>query len=169
MDLITTFSSGVVQKALDGLAKRHTAIASNLANAETPNFHHRDVRFEGQLQQAILSHQKQQLANTASTPSSVSGWHSATASMPLADNDMPLAMNTTQPEHFNPNPSIHDLSDVQPEMVTETDFKSRNDGNGVDVETEMVSLARNTQRYLALTNLQGRMSRTLRGVITSGS
>ena len=52
------------KKMLDVTVLRHEAIASNLANLETPNYKRVDVSpaFESQLQQAIASQDPQQIA-----------------------------------------------------------------------------------------------------------
>jgi flagellar basal-body rod protein FlgB len=52
------------KKMLDATVLRHEAIASNLANIETPNYKRLDVSpsFESQLQQAITTQDPQQIA-----------------------------------------------------------------------------------------------------------
>ena len=52
------------KKMLDANVLRHEAIASNLANIETPNYKRLDVSpsFESQLQQAVASKDPEQLA-----------------------------------------------------------------------------------------------------------
>jgi flagellar basal-body rod protein FlgB len=52
------------KKMLDATVLRHEAIASNLANLETPNYKRLDVSpsFESQLQQAITTQDPQQIA-----------------------------------------------------------------------------------------------------------
>lgn len=53
------------KRMLDVTALRHEAIASNLANIETPNYKRLDVSstFESQLQQAVASKDPEQIAN----------------------------------------------------------------------------------------------------------
>lgn len=51
------FTTDVIGYALDGLSLRHAAIASNIANANSPAFRPREVRFEAQLS-ALLSQQR---------------------------------------------------------------------------------------------------------------
>lgn len=152
MDLITSLTSRVMNKALDGLSKRHQAIASNLANVDTPHYKRRDVSFEGALSKAL----QEAKGRTG-------------AKRHPASNEEPLAMQVSRPGHIPIGHVSRSLDEVQPE-VTESDSVSfRNDGNSVDVETEMVQLAENTQRYLAISNLQSRTFRSIRSVITGGS
>jgi flagellar basal-body rod protein FlgB len=57
------------KKMLDATVTRHDAIASNLANIETPNYKRMDVApsFEGQLAQAVASGNPDQIANLQPT------------------------------------------------------------------------------------------------------
>ncbi len=152
MDLISSFTNNVVTKALDGTSARHTAIASNLANVDTPGFGKQSVSFEGQLQQAISGHRspnpKQQ---------------------PLATNDQDMAMKATSHRHVSANQLALSLDMVQPQSSQSEDYMFRTDKNAVDVEVEMVELAENTQHYLALANIQTRMMGSTRNVISSSS
>ena len=66
------FSDSYYQAAkrmLDVTVLRHEAIASNLANIETPNYKRLDVSpgFEAQLQQAVASKDPQQIASVQPT------------------------------------------------------------------------------------------------------
>lgn len=151
MDLITSLTSQVMNKALDGLSQRHKAIASNLANVDTPNYRRRDVSFEGALEKAIQANQNQ----------------GSSHSQRPASNDEPLAMRATRPEHLGLN-LFQSVDEIQPEMIESDGVQFRNDGNSVDVETEMVQLAKNTERYTAIANLQGRSIKGLKSVIESG-
>jgi len=151
MDLITSLSSQAINKALDGLSKRHQAIAGNLANVETPGYQRHDVSFEAALQQAV---------DTARGRKN--------AQLRPASNDQPLAMQTTDPRHFAIGQTAASIDDIQPENITSEDVRFRNDGNAVDVETEMVQLAKNTQKYVALSNLESRYFKGLHTVISGG-
>lgn len=151
MDLITSLTTQVMNKALDGLSRRHTAIASNLANVDTPNYRRRDVSFEGALQHAIMETKGQMPSNGGP-----------------ASNDTPLLMRTTNPAHISNGQAFSSVDDVQPEISETKDMEYRQDGNSVDIETEMAQLAKNTQRYVALTNLEARDFKSIRSVITGG-
>lgn len=155
MDLITSLTSQVMDKALDGLAKRHKAIASNLANVDTPNYRRRDVSFEGTLMRAISQSEKSQAARQAGSKAKP------------ASNDEELALKTTRAEHI-PIPFSSSLDDFQPIITENSDLQYRNDGNSVDVENEMAQLAKNTQKYLAISNLESRYMKNLRSVINGG-
>jgi len=151
MDLITSLTTQAMTKAMDGLSKRHQAIASNLANVETPNYRRRDVNFEGALDHAI--HNAKQ-----------SGSNSRQAS-----NDESLNLKTTRAGHIAISQGEATIDSVQPDISESNDMKYRNDGNSVDVENEMAQLAKNTQRYIALSTMQSHNLKSIRSVITGGS
>ena len=54
MELFDTTQLGL-QRAISGAAQRQTALASNIANANTPNYKPRDVDFHSALQAAFAS------------------------------------------------------------------------------------------------------------------
>lgn len=147
MDLISSFTVDVASKALDGLSQRQLVMSSNLANVDTPGYKHKQVQFEGTLQRAILTRQGE---NTR-----------------IVDNDHELPMFTSSADHLSNGFEKIAIGDVTPE-VTETDVQYRNDGNAVDIEKDMAMLAKNTEHYLALANVQGRMFKQMRSVITNG-
>jgi flagellar basal-body rod protein FlgB len=81
---------------------------------------------------------------------------------------MSLLLRTTQKEHISNGQIYNSVNDVRPEISEVNDMQYRTDGNSVDVETEMAQLAKNTQRYIALSNLEGRVLKSMRSVITGG-
>lgn len=144
-DLISSLSSEVVAKALEGLSQRHKAIASNLANVDTPGYRRKEVAFEHQLQQAIDRSQ---------------GRDSKQAS-----NKYDLPMQTTQAGHFAIGAVPNSVGEVSPQMTESEGQAYRNDGNAVDVEIEMTRLAKNTERYVALANVEGRLFNNIKTAI----
>jgi flagellar basal-body rod protein FlgB len=54
-----------LESAIRGAAARQTALASNVANANTPGYQRRDVDFHGALQAAMGSGDKGQVENVA--------------------------------------------------------------------------------------------------------
>lgn len=151
MDLITSLTSQVMNKALDGLSRRHTAIASNLANVDTPNYKRRDVSFEGALSNAIQEHRKM-----------------GSLSHRQASNDEQLPMRITESAHFPIGQAGVSVDDINPSITETQNLEYRLDGNSVDVETEMVQLAKNTERYNAIARMESGYFKGLRAVITGG-
>lgn len=151
MDLITSLTSQVMNKALDGLSKRHKAIASNLANVDTPNYKRRDVSFEGALSQAIQDTKGQ-----------------GSPARKQASNDEQLPMRVSRAEHIPIGNAATSIDAVNPAFSESEDLEYRQDGNSVDVETEMVQLAKNTERYNAVAKMESGYFKGLRSVITGG-
>ena len=76
-------------------------------------------------------------------------------------------MAATRPDHFALGDHALEVGDVNP-LITESEGVGfRNDGNAVDLEYEMAQMARNTERYVALSNVESRRMRTLKSVIMS--
>ena len=61
MDLFDTTQIGL-QRAIAGAAQRQSALASNIANANTPNYKPRDVDFHSALQAAFSSGKREAVA-----------------------------------------------------------------------------------------------------------
>ena len=53
MKLFNDKSFQVIEQALDIRMKRHTVMASNLANADTPGYRAREIDFAGELKRAL--------------------------------------------------------------------------------------------------------------------
>jgi flagellar basal-body rod protein FlgB len=54
MSLINSPQIRFLEEALDLTSYRHTLIASNLANVDTPGYRTRDIRFEEELRSALM-------------------------------------------------------------------------------------------------------------------
>lgn len=146
MDLIDTQTARVVAKALDGVSKRHTAIASNIANSETPGYRRMEVPFEDSLRQAIESENNGGSAGRFLPPGS---------------------LKTSNTKHINPHPVASSTGDVHAN-IERSRFMYRYDKNGVDIEQEMAQLAKNTERYNALSRMESKQFNGLRSVIKGG-
>jgi flagellar basal-body rod protein FlgB len=149
MDLTSSFTINTVAKALDGLSMRHTAIASNIANVDTPGYHSKSVSFESDLKRAI-----QQKRNPKGESQ--------------ASNEEALPLRQVNPLHYSPNPLEMTLQDVNPTVHETSGMSYRNDGSSVDIEGEMVALAKNTERFKALSEMEKRMIEGIKRVIQSG-
>jgi len=147
MDLLSSITSDAVSKALDGVTMRHKTLASNLANAETPGYHRQDVQFEGELAHALQTMREQ--GQASSTP--------------------PGELRVTNPRHINPGGNARSIHEVAPQVHQDKDHRYRNDGNSVDVESELVMLTKNTQRYLALATMNTRLGQSVKTVLNSVS
>jgi flagellar basal-body rod protein FlgB len=129
----------VLHKTLDLRQQRHTVLASNIANAETPGFIGKDVRFEEALQAA------------------------ATPPPP-----QPAPLWRTHPEHLplvQPQPTIRD---VQGTLVITPSNDVGRDLNTVSIDQEMAKLATNTFHYNASAEIVSRAFDQLKRTVTEG-
>ena len=62
MELFDTTQLGL-ERAISGAAQRQTALASNIANANTPNYKPRDVDFHSALQSAFAAGDRRAVQN----------------------------------------------------------------------------------------------------------
>ena len=120
----------ILSQALDGLTNQQAVISSNLANIDTPNYQPQSVDFETALQNEY-----------ASMTGSADFGLPQTAG-PAAN----MAMETTDPRHFS---SVGTLNDGSTASVSGVNENIRNDGNKVDLETEMTSLTEAQIKYEA--------------------
>ena len=144
MDLISTRIIDVATLGLDGLSARHKAIASNIANADTPDYKRVDVTFEDQLDKIINTEnfkESQKLRNSMDNNA-----------------NMPLSVN------YN-NQSFMEMSNFHPQAVESDENPPNTNGNTVNIEQEMSELTKNGMKYNALATLQAKEFRILSDVI----
>jgi flagellar basal-body rod protein FlgB len=138
----------VLTQALSGLTTRQAVISSNLANIDTPNYQAQSVDFETALSQEVEAMYSPQ------------GSALAPASGPSAS----MAMLTSDPRHFS---SIGTDGQGQATTTSTVNETLKNDGNTVDLETEMTALTETQIKYSAvsrlMTNKFGQLSDVLGG------
>lgn len=150
MDL-TTRAMDVTKLALDGLIQRQQAIASNTANVMTPDYQRKDVVFEDQLQEMI---KKDNVKREIKAINSAYYTHNSLDTvMPVKDLAL-LSQNSF--DGYKPE-IIRDYSAVNPET-----------GNNVNIEAEMMDMAKVGIQYNTLSTLEGKMFENLTNVIRSG-
>ncbi|MBF9016147.1 MULTISPECIES: flagellar basal body rod protein FlgB [unclassified Oceanispirochaeta] len=115
----------VLQRTMDTSLLRREVISNNIANAETPDFKRSDVSFETELKNALASEQKRTL------PAKV-----------------------TDSRHMSFNEST-DYRSVRPRRVLDYLTTSKNNGNNVDIEQEMMSATENQMMYELLSTSVG--------------
>ena len=154
MDLISTRTIELATIGLDGLSARHKAIASNIANADTPGYKRIDVTFEDQLSKIINTkdvRENQKLLNSMDTNDVIS--------------NSPINNRTKAPLSVNYNQSFMEISDFNPQTEESSENSPNTNENTVNIEQEMSSLTKNGMTYNALASLQSREFRGLAEVI----
>ncbi len=130
--------------ALDGLALRESLIAGNLANIDTPGYVPQSVSFEGALHEALASDAARAAGGSAVV---ISG-----------------GMVQTDPRHLGPGGTTAGAE----APVNPFAGSIRNDGNQVDLESEMAALAETQLRFSAVGRLMTTHLGMLRDAITGG-
>lgn len=151
MDMLTNRAMEVTKLALDGLVMRQQAISSNTANVMTPDYQRKDVVFEDQLQQML---EKDNLKKELKTVSSAYYAHNSLDTVQTQPLKKLLAQNSFQ--GYNPE-IISDSTSINPET-----------GNNVNMEAEMMSMAKTGLQYNILTTLEGKMFQQMKDVIKGG-
>ncbi|MDR3146331.1 MAG: flagellar basal body rod protein FlgB [Treponema sp.] len=121
--MVNNFTKTVdlLHRAMDATLIRRSVIANNLANAEVPNFKRSEVNFESELKKALET-EKQRPA---------------------------LELALTDPKHI-PNWRERDYREVQPRRVLDYISTSKNNGNNVDSEQEVMLALENQMMYTLL-------------------
>ena len=126
----------LIADALDYRAARQDMIASNIANADTPFYRPRDIRFED-----ALAAKKADL---------------------LRDDSDKLALAQTDGEHF----ALKDeKSSHRPIMFFRDGHMARNDGNSVDIDVETTEMSKNSIMFNALVQANKKDSNIFKSVI----
>lgn len=111
----------VLHRTMDVSLLRRTVIADNIANADTPNFKRSTINFESQLKRAFDSQKRETI---------------------------PALM--TDSRHM-PFYKPVDFRSVGPKRVLDYLTTSKNNGNNVDVEEEMMQSMQNQLNYQLMT------------------
>ncbi|MCA1949830.1 flagellar basal body rod protein FlgB [Gracilinema caldarium] len=115
----------ILHRAMDASLVRRDVIANNIANADVPNFKRSVVNFESELKRALDS----------------------------AKNKPALELTLTDPKHI-PNWRERDYREVQPRRVLDYVTTSKNNGNNVDPEEEMMLSVQNQLMYTLMAQAQ---------------
>lgn len=142
MDMINVRSSEVMTKAMDGLMVRHKAITSNLANVDTPGYKAIRVDFEDKLRSALV---KEDNDPNQSRHFAVGG---------LQVNHGMLELSATHEKHLGKLPMS--FNEVNINTYQDEKVEYRVDQNGVDIDSEMTELAKNSMQFEALATLQSK-------------
>ncbi|MDA7816971.1 flagellar basal body rod protein FlgB [Sulfurimonas sp.] len=135
MSIEISRTHGLLAKALDYRAMRQDMISSNIANADTPFYKPRDVRFED-----YLAHEKDK----------------------ILDNTKHLEMAQTDGAHIafkNENVSY------KPTVYFRDGHMARNDGNSVDLDVETTEMSKNSVMFNAVINTGKKSAAIFKSVI----
>ncbi|MEA3228402.1 MAG: flagellar basal body rod protein FlgB [Campylobacterota bacterium] len=136
MSIEISRAHGLIADALDYRANRQDMIASNIANADTPHYKPRDIRFEDAL-----------IAKKADI---------------MNDNSNKLALAQTDSSHI---PLQNEKSSYKPTLFFRDGHMARNDGNSVDIDVETTEMSKNSVMFNALIQANKKDSMIFKSVI----
>lgn len=148
MDLISNRTIEITKLGMDGLMDRQHAIASNIANVMTPGFQRKEVAFESQLSEIM---EREDLKDY------IKGQNSIEYKPPMVD------VFTGEVHHYR-TPTLQEKAylktnsyeDFKPQLVNDIYSGPDSRGNNVELEREMMDLAKTGTRYNVLSNLERR-------------
>lgn len=157
MDLISNRTLEITKLAMDGLVDRQHAIASNIANVNTPGFQRKEVAFESQLAEI---QEKEDLKDY------IKGQNSIEYKPPMLDvftGEIHKYRVPTLQEQAYLKSNVYEQ--FRPQLVTDIYSGSDSKGNNVELEREMMDLSKTGTKYLVLSNLERRYYTGLGSVI----
>jgi len=131
----------LMKEAMDYRAARQDMIASNIANADTPNYRPRDIRFE-----EALAQKSAELYGSKSNT---------------------LQMTQTSTSHLSGGNS--GMSETKATTFFRDGHMARNDGNSVDLDVESSEMAKNSTMFNALTAAIKKDSMIFKSVIDASA
>ena len=149
------------QTALSLRAERQQVLASNIANADTPNYKARDVDFNAALKQALGPGAMPAMPASAAS-AGASG--SAGAARP-GMNALAAALTRTSPAHLSGNAGTTTANGAQM-MYRQTAVQGNVDGNTVDMDVERNQFTDNALRYEAGITFASGQIKTLLTAVT---
>lgn len=165
MDLFNVRALEVTNLAMDGLLERQTAIASNTANAMTPDYQRKRVAFEDQLRNII---EKDNIRRDLRMKNSLeyakdNKYHIGyEQENPMLKN---IAQKLPQEQMMYIRQTDVDTKFFDPEIIKDNSWIDYGNGNNVNVEEEMMDMAKTGQKYGALATLQSRFHNSLLEVV----
>jgi len=136
MSIQISRTHSLISDALDYRAARQDMIASNIANADTPFYRPRDIRFEDAL--------------------------AAKRADILNDKSNQLSLAQTNSSHI---PLHVEHSSAKPTTFFRDGHMARNDGNSVDIDVETTEMSKNSVMFNALIMANKKDSAIFKSVI----
>ena len=141
MSIEISKTHALLAQAMDYRAARQDMIASNIANADTPYYKPRDIRFED-----ALVAQERELYSPESTKK--------------------LQMARTDSKDLTPQ---DEASEIKPTLYYRDGHMARNDGNSVDLDVETTEMSKNSIMFNALVMANKKDAAIFNSVIDASS
>lgn len=161
MDLLNTRTIDITKMAMDGLMMRQKAITANTANVMTPDYIRKEVSFENQLREIVEKDDLKQVIKTQNSlqynPSSI---------------DTAANFESQHPQ-LSEQKASYLQSDIyggyQPQITDDMTAGADGQGNNVDMEKEIMDMAKVGTQYSILSNLEAKSLKNVADVIKGGS
>jgi flagellar basal-body rod protein FlgB len=140
MSIEISKTHSLLARAMDFRAARQDMISSNIANADTPNYKPRDIRFE----EALIAKKNELYKN----------------------NSHQLQMARTDSKHLEPE---EERSSAKPTLYFRDGHMARNDGNSVDLDVETTEMSKNSVMFNALVMAAKKDTAIFRSVIDASA
>ena len=160
MDLITSRTMEITHLGMNGLMDRQHAIASNIANVNTPGYQRKEVAFESQLAE---------IQEKVDLKDYIKGLNSVEYKPPVLDvftGEVYKYRVPTLQEKAYLKSNVYDQ--FKPQLVTDIYSGTDHHGNNVELEREMMDLSKTGTKYMVLSNLERRNFTGLSEVIRGG-
>ena len=161
MDLFNVRAVEVSKLAMDGLLERQKAISSNTANAMTPDYQRKDVVFEDQLRDII---QKDNIRRDLRMKNSIEYKNTDTYYNPITAN---AAKKLPQEQMIYLGQTDFDVN-YKPEVLRDNSLLDYGNGNNVNIEEEMMDMAKAGSQYTVLATVESRLLGELQTAIGTG-
>ena len=169
MDLFNVRAIEVSKLAMDGLVKRQSAIASNTANAMTPDYQRKRVAFEDQLRDIIG---KDNIRRDLRMQNSISYVNDKNYKTGYSQQPNPMTQNIAQrlpqEQFMYIQQTQQDLNDYAPEVIKGRGWSDYGNGNNVNVEEEMMDMAKTGSQYNVIATVESRFMSNLLDVVRGG-
>ena len=170
MDLFNVRAIEVSKLAMDGLLQRQTAIASNAANVMTPDYQRKRIAFEGQLREIIekdnIRKDLRMINSTAYQNEKYKVGYENNNFNPMTKN---IAQKLPHEQMLFIQQIDMDKNTFNPEVIKDTRYIDYGNGNNVNIEEEMMDMAKTGQQYSVLATVQGRFISGLLDVVKGGN
>lgn len=157
MDLTTTRTIDITKMALDGLMMRQKAIVANTANVLSPDYTRKEVDFESQLKQMV---EKDDLKTAIKVQNSLN-YNPTSLDSAVSFDSQPNKLTAQQAKYLQTN--VYD--GYAPQITDDTLSAVGENGNNVDIEKEIMDMAKVGTKYNVLANLEQRSFKEISDVI----
>ena len=142
MHFIDSKTIDVTTLALDGLMQKHRTVSANIANSEVAGYQRQDVSFEDQLNDILEKEYEKEAYKSMNSRISPVDPQTVMRSKEMSAVTATKAIEAKQA-----------YGAFKPQFIDDGGEPISDSGNNVNVEKEMVELAKNTSKYSVLSEV----------------